>query len=261
MPSIKEFVASNTYRADSSGYNAFETLGRRVGGQYDQAGNDLRDIGRAQAAGISMLGRWPYNVIELEQRRAKAAAASSKSASGGGASILRGQGGGSSRRRPSGGGFGQMSEGAGAFGRMANSLVGGEGSVTESDRDGYSAQVLKERDRQDRLNYLSYEKYRENLANYNKWLTGEAQKATPYGVYPTSDNPSSPYSSPYASWGPSDTTDYTKEETDYTVKTGTDYGSPTVPGWDWTFGLGSLFGGSSSSEPVAEAPIEYNPRY
>ena len=73
MPEIKQFFATNQFRADDTGSRAYETLGRRVGGQYGAAGNDIRDIGRMKAATINMLGRWPQNILELEKREAERA--------------------------------------------------------------------------------------------------------------------------------------------------------------------------------------------
>lgn len=176
MPSIKEFVSTNTYRPENSGYNAFETLGRRVGGQYDQAGNDLRDIGRAKAAVTNMLGRWPFNIIELEQRAAEQAAVKSKPSSGGFSIGGFYSGGGRSRRSPSYAAFNQMSEGAGALGQMLR----GPATSTPSDRDGYSAQTLRERDRQAQLDAAASEKrwdlYEKNLNEYNKDLNDTTQE-------------------------------------------------------------------------------------
>lgn len=126
---IKQFFATNNARTDN-GYQAFETLGRRVGGQYDQAGNDLRDIGRAKADVINMVGRWPFNIIELEERSAARAALRSSSAAqtstlpargysvrvvGSGSSITDGQF--APRVMPNLASLNELSEGAAYLGR------------------------------------------------------------------------------------------------------------------------------------------------
>lgn len=245
MPQIKEFTATNTFHTDDKGYSAFETLGRRVGGQYDQAGNDLRDIGRVKSNVTAMIGRWPFNLIELEQRAAKKASQSTSS-EGGGVNILRGQSGGGSRRSPGRGPFEQMSEGAGAFGRFANSLVGGEGTVTTSDRDGYSQQVLKERDRQARLDELASQKrwdaYQKSLDKYNTTIETDAQKAA------DSYTKAGAYGADYGGTG---------EPATYTPDTGSDYGGGS---FDWTFGLSNLFS-SDSGTATSDTATDFNPSY
>lgn len=229
MPQLKEFVAGNTYRADESGYSAFETLGRRVGGQYNEAGNDIRDIGRAQSAVTGMIGRWPFNIIELEQREADRAAKLADAGRGaGGGSVNIGQGGrsrggsgrGGSGRIPGMGSLNQMSEGAGAFGRGIASAFGKTGSSTRSDRDGYSAQVLRERDRQSRLDALASEKrwdaYEKEIGDRNAEMdkiTDEWAKDTRGQPVPTSNVENSPYSTVQpqdygGEWKPEDTTEY-----------------------------------------------------
>src|ERR1041385_2567652 len=91
MPTIKEFTAPVGYRVNDSGFSAFETMGRRVGGQYNEAANDIRTAGRVRGDITRMIGRWPFNIIELEQRAAEQATARS----GGGAGLrTRGGGGG-----------------------------------------------------------------------------------------------------------------------------------------------------------------------
>lgn len=190
MPELKPFTAANTFRTDDSGYAAFETLGRRVGGQYEQAGNDFRDIGRAKAATINMLGRWPFNILELQKRETEryrtGVRGRSDGAEPGGMSVRAGRSGSSvtdaqfaPRRMPNLAALNEMSEGAGAFGRM----VGGSrevGSSTRSDRDGYSRQVLRERDRQARLDNEASQKrwdtYEKDLNKYNDALEETTQK-------------------------------------------------------------------------------------
>lgn len=227
MPRIKEFVSTNTFRADEKGYSAFETLGRRVGGQYDQAGNDLRDVGRAQAAVTQMIGRWPFNIIELERREAEREAAKAAPARGGSSGFsIGGARRGSdpwARRMPDLAALNQMSEGAGAFGRFASRYVGGTegeiGSSTRSDRDGYSAQTLRERDRRAQLDYLarqkSWDAYQKGLGEYNEKINEDADKSVegilgqPVGI---SNDENSPYfgtNPDYGgTWTPEDTTEY-----------------------------------------------------
>lgn len=128
---IKQFFARNNARTDS-GYQAFETLGRRVGGQYDQAGNDIRDIGRAKADVINMVGRWPFNILELQKRTT---AATAPAAAPRGGYNVRVAGGGSSitdaqfapRVMPNLAALNEMSEGAAYLGRA---LGGGGGPST-----------------------------------------------------------------------------------------------------------------------------------
>lgn len=277
MPSIKEFVASNTYRPEDKGYSAFETLGRRVGGQFDQAGNDIRDIGRAQAAATNMIGRWPFNIIELEQRAAKEAATVLR---GQGAAPGKGRGGfsiqgpgrggyGGSRRSPNYSSFDQMSEGAGSLGRMLHT----EGSSTRSDRDGYSAQALREKDRWQQLYNAAQRKqwdsWNKELNDYNKKVNADAADAADniHGPTGVSGNPSSPYyderqtGGDFGGGGDPFQQTYGKYSSDgsYIGETSVD---PSTSTWSRvTNGLSSLFGGSSSNS-VAEADIpDFNPNY
>jgi hypothetical protein len=203
MATLKEFEAKNTYRMDDKGYQAFETFGRRVGGSYNAAGNDLRDIGRAKSSAMQMIGRWPFNIIELQKReseRAAALAQQGRYGPSGGVNVRGGAGGSltdqqfAPRRMPNLAALNQMAEGAGAFGGFVNGYVGGGGrndyrgpydpmqhGETSSDRDGYSAQVLRERDRQMRLDQLAAEKrweeYEKSLDKYNEKIETDAQKA------------------------------------------------------------------------------------
>lgn len=246
MPQIKEFTATNTLHTDDKGYAAYETLGRRIGGQYDQAANDLRDIGRARADATQMIGRWPFNIIQLEQREAGAGPQSRNRGPGGGGANIGGFG--RSGGRGGGGGrgsFEQMSEGAGAFGQLANQYVGGRGNnfatSTPSNRDGYSAQVLKERDRQSQLDYLAQQKswdaYNKNLGKYNDSILNDAQKSADDGSFLT-NNP--------------DTSGLQQQMIQSGDATITDFGIAGVSpdpapssSFDWTFGLGSFFSTSS----------------
>jgi len=234
MPQLKEYVAGGTSRTDDKGFAAFETLGRRVGGQYDQAGNDLRDIGRAKSAITAGIGRWPFNIIELTQRAAKDAEARAKGeetpqrsaadtgGGGGGFHAVRDRSGRGSGGYGGGGtrGLEELSEGMGALGRGFHRGAGtiddydgrgrnqrvepGSGYAesrtgfgTTASRDGLSALELQRRDRQAQLDELASQKrwdaYEKNLATYNKDILDSAQKSTPYGDYPTTNDPKSDY--------------------------------------------------------------------
>lgn len=199
MARIKEFEATGSLRTNDNGYAAFETLGRRVGGQYNQAGNDIRDIGRAKSDVINMLGRWPFNIIDLQQRETKRRnalleAESSRATNGGrggvGGVVSRGSGSGitddqfKTRRMPNLAALNQMSEGAAYFGRMVNPISGEKGlaTSTQSNRDGYSAQVLRERERLAQLDYLarkkSWEEYEKKLDTYNEGIDKRIENYT-----------------------------------------------------------------------------------
>lgn len=143
---IKEYEApSGGFRVNDSGYNAFETEGRRVGGSYNQAASDLKEIGRVQADTTTSIGRWPFNILELQKqiaaRRAALYTASTNTRTGGAGGIhgvsLRVRGG-----APSASDFpemrytnlatvNQMAEGANAFGQLSSGLVGGGGISTQ----------------------------------------------------------------------------------------------------------------------------------
>jgi hypothetical protein len=231
MATLKEFEAKSTYRMDDKGYQAFETFGRRVGGSYNAAGNDLRDIGRAKSSAMQMIGRWPFNIIELQKReseRAAALAQQGRYGPSGGVNVRGGAGGSltdqqfAPRRMPNLAALNQMAEGAGAFGGFVNGYVGGGGysTSTPSDRDGYSAQVLRERDRQMRLDQLAAEKrweeYEKSLDDYNKYVNDQATasvKDTRGQPVSTSTEPNSPYYGVTSDYGgvappPEDTTEY-----------------------------------------------------
>ena len=229
MPELKPFIATNTFRTDDSGYSAYATFARRAGSQYEQAGNDIRDIGRAKAATINMLGRWPFNILELEKRETERYYRGTRGAPGGSASLPRGfnvVSGGSSgsitdaqfaqRRMPNLAALNEMSEGAAAFGNM----LGGSGRYPpgyrppgsqygnltdlrlrrEYEEARQEAIDERERARQEQLEYAAAQKrwdyYEKNLDKYNAAVEAGAQQASPYGVYGTSNDPASPYADP-----------------------------------------------------------------
>jgi hypothetical protein len=186
MPEIKPFFATNQFRTDDSGYSAFETLGRRVGAQYEQAGNDLRDIGRSKAQVINMLGRWPMNILDLEKRetaRLTAGSQSSGSKSGSGVSVA---GGGRrvadpwARRFPDLSALNEMSNGAASFGRMVGGYPGMGGTMSPEYRRNIEDQQKRETDRynqlQDAASQKRYDLYEKGLSDYNKSLQSETQK-------------------------------------------------------------------------------------
>ena len=228
MPQLKEYAATGNIRTDDKGFAAFETLGRRVGGQYDQGGNDLRDIGRAKAAVDTMIGRWPYNIIELEQRAAEQAdkrtqgqpaparfrmpgstPANFHIANAHVKSITdeqfapRGPGGqGTSYNEGGRGSHAQMSEGAGALGSM---LGGMGGTMSPEYRKAIQAQQDAEQQRADQLAIAAADKrwnlYEQGLDKYNKQLQDWAgqpafSEGNPYPTnqpVSTSTDPNSPY--------------------------------------------------------------------
>lgn len=268
MARIQEFVATATPRTDDKGFAAFETLGRRVGGQFDQAGNDLRDIGRVQAASINSIGRWPFNIIDLEQRQVAVLRGGQGGAGGGGS----GGGGGFrlARDRSGGGGggspraFNQMSEGAGAMGQM---LGGMGGTMSPEYRRYIQDQQDREQKRQDQLNQAAANKrWDEAVKQWNDYKK-DLNKSTQdwFDKNPSSSN-TNDENSPYYPQSP-----------DYGGATGPESGwsspvaeAPIDPDyggggssstWDSIVsGLGSMF--SSSDTPVAEAPIsDYNPNW
>lgn len=227
MPRIPQYEATGEFRPTNLGLNAFDTMGRRVAGQYDAAASDMTQAGRTAAQMRGMIGRWPWNVLQVRGRMAdriaKEAAAANKSVSGGKAGGFTTLGGANgrgrsdpwARRMPDLAALNQTSEGMGRLGRM---LGGGDrgnsgglsgrdesfgGDGVSSDRDGYSARELAIRDRQAQLDDLAaakrWDKYEENLRNYNKDLEKNAQAASPYGTYSNTNDPSSPY---YTNYGP-----------------------------------------------------------
>ena len=192
MPELKPFIATNTFRTDDSGYAAYETLGRRVGNQYEQAGNDIRDIGRAKAATINMLGRWPFNILELQKRETERYFKGVRGSAGGSASnpggvISQGRSGpdygGTSglypqMRMPNLAALNEMSEGAGVFGRM----MGGSSQLpylAEKDRVAQQ-QYQREQDRKLRLAQDEWQKrwdlYEKGLDEYNTKLDKSTQE-------------------------------------------------------------------------------------
>lgn len=235
MPELKGFTATNTFRTDDSGYSAYGQFARRAGAQYEQAGNDIRDIGRAKAATINMLGRWPFNILELQKREteryAQGTRGSQQSGAPGGVSVVSRPRSGidyggttglyPQMRMPNLAALNEMSEGAGAFGRMM-----GQQSISNSDYDKYGyrppgsqygnltdlrlrreydearqeAYEERERARQEQLEYAAAQKrwdlYEKNLDKYNTAVEEAAQKATPYGTYGVSNDPGSPYVDP-----------------------------------------------------------------
>lgn len=197
MPAIKEYVAPiKEYQGDNAGYNAFDTLGRRVVAQYEAAGNDVAAIGKSKAAMMGYIGRWPFNIIELEQRAAGSYGfrRGQQGREGGGSRTVVARGGGSitdsqfaPRRMPNLAALNEMSEGAGAFGDM---LGGGRSSggsqlyemrMAREARDArYMQQQEREQQRQnamyDALSAKSWDKWQKELSSYNKSVNDNANK-------------------------------------------------------------------------------------
>jgi len=223
MPRIPQYSSSGDYRPTDRGINAYDTMGRRIAGQYDAAASDIAQAGRVGAQMSTMIGRWPWNVLSLRQRLQSqadkaAAAAGGGGSAGGGAGGFRTQGGRGSitdaqfapRRMPDLAALNQTSEGMGAIGRYASSLGGSSqdyqrygyrppgsqyGNLADlAERRGrddaiYGAQKEAENKRQAQLDALaqqkSWDNYEKNLATYNADVLKNAQAASPYGTYDT----------------------------------------------------------------------------
>lgn len=230
MARIPEYTASGEFHAIDRGLNAYDTMGRRVAGQYDAASTDLAQAGRVTAQASEMIGRWPFNILKLMRSQSQA----QDRAGSGGVNIRTARSGRSitdaqfaPRYMPDLAALNQMSEGMGQVGRYSKTIStppGGYGSSggssrsgssnspylsgyqesqrgfgTTSDRDGYSALELKQRDREaqlyDMAEQKSWDNYEKNLSKYNADVLSNAQQASPYGVYPTSTDDNSSYTS------------------------------------------------------------------
>ncbi len=279
MARIQGFTAPSAIRSSDQGFSAFETYGRRVAGQFDQAANDIREIGRSKAAVTNMLGRWPLNIIDLEQR-AQAEADKRNQNQGqspaafrtGGAfggqrvnfNVVRpergvqhnsgvdsagdrgghiGSGSGSGRGT---GSYDQMSEGAGRLGSM---LGGMGGTMSPEYRRAIQAQQDAEQSRIDRLDQAASDKrfnlYEKNLDTYNqnldKWAAQPAfSEGNPYPVNQPVSTSTDP-NSPYSGRN----LDIGGGGTDIPAPS-TDYGGGG--GWNWNpFTSGNAFEGADTS--------------
>lgn len=263
MARIREFAAGNSLHTDDKGFAAFETLGRRVGGQYDQAGNDLRDIGKANAAAINAIGRWPFNIIDLEQRQAARSQPASKGTGGITARMGRSPGGSitdeqfAPRRMPDLAALNQMSEGAGALGRMLGGGKSGSGQLSYKDQ----AQLQKEAMRQYQVEQAALDKWQTNydkgVSNYNDTLEEASRKAADTAATSSADE-TMRIRQDLVSSGQANIGDF---------GIGGVYSDPVPPAqpsnWDSIVnGLSGLFSPSSDSAPAAEAAIpDYNPNW
>lgn len=125
MPNIREFDApKDQLHPDDKGFAAFETMGRRVGPLYNQAGQDVAKIGRLHAQEIQDR-RWPYNIMALQQ-----------SGGGGGVNFRvvgsRGGGGGGGGRVgavPRYRSMNEVARGAPLLARMARGAARGEDGI------------------------------------------------------------------------------------------------------------------------------------
>lgn len=285
MARIQGFTAPSAIRSSDQGFSAFETYGRRVAGQFDQAANDIREIGRSKAAVTNMLGRWPLNIIDLEQR-AQAEADKRNQAQGQGPAQFRmpgstkanfnvvrperglthnsgvdsaGSRGGSSGH---GGGspYDQMSEGAGRLGSM---LGGHRGAGT--DQEDTSGNVRTDRAaiaRQDRetkryndmidaMNAKDWALYERNLDKHNENLQNWASQP----VY-SEGNPY-PVNQPVSTTNNPDSTYYRYTGKDYggagDPTYSTDYGgSGSQPSTSW-FTYNNAFAPLAPQDPTPAA--------
>lgn len=227
MPRIPDYTASGAFRPSDKGIAAYDTLGRRVAGQYDAAASDLAQAGRVTAQAKLGIGRWPFNIIKLQNSVLERKAARLPAESAGGV-VTRGSSGSitdaqfATRRMPNLAALNEVSEGMGSLGRVTRYYGGGSGGDgdsryglsgydesrtgggTTSDRDGYSARELAIRDRNARLAELAAQKrwdqYEKNLERYNAAINDWAKQPV-NGPVPTSSNPDSPYASTSEQYG------------------------------------------------------------
>ncbi len=208
MPRIQDYTPSgNDFRTSNAGIGAFDTMGRRVAGQYDAAASDMAQAGRVTAAAQLMIGRWPFNIIKLQNSAYKVQAPSrvgGQPGGGGGGVVVRPSSGGgitdsqfAPERFPDMAALNQLSEGMGQLGRgfhrgagsiydpdgnneimRSGRSINGPGSGrdesrggfgTTADRDGYSARELAMRDRQAQLDEAMHQK---RWDTYEKNLAG-----------------------------------------------------------------------------------------
>lgn len=270
---IKEFTApEGGFRVNDSGYNAFETEGRRIGGSYNQAASDIEKIGRVQGDTTTSIGRWPFNILELQRQIAARRAAIYEAANNTGAGGIRGtsvrvvgggRGGGIPdfpyERMPDLAALNQMSEGASAFGRIGGGLVGRGMSDAEALRGASMARQLdREEQRRMALDAAAQQKawdaeVKRMAAQQNQTMKDaeEWYRSQPY-TSPTSYDEASPY--------------YERGGDDYggtgTVPT-TDYGGG---GSTWYNPMSWSWPGSSSTPEYTPTPessydTEFNPSY
>lgn len=88
MPKLQEYIApSRELRPDNSGYQAFETAGRRVGGMFREAGANTLAKARAEAATLADKAQWPFTLFALKQKFQPPKPAAPAGAAGGGVAF------------------------------------------------------------------------------------------------------------------------------------------------------------------------------
>ncbi len=133
MARIQTFTAPRT-RLDPSDrpQAAWETAGRRVGPLFNEVGQTLREVARAE--GATLKGRiWPYDIAALNAASERAVAAGAGAGGGGIGSKIRGSFGnqwGSAGSNPEGdspgrrsGRLGEVAAGAAGMSRVAKEMV------------------------------------------------------------------------------------------------------------------------------------------
>lgn len=238
MPRIQEYTASGDFRGSDKGIAAYDTMGRRVAGQYDAAASDMTQAGRVTAQSAMMIGRWPFNIIKLMNSGQAGRGAQpgtgpsgvSVKTVGGNSNITDGQF--APRHMPDLNALNQLSEGMGRLGQGASQTAA---QLRQQAQDlakyGYRApgsqygnltdlrnqreyensiedakQAIEDR-RAQQLSDAAYQKhwdnYEKNLADYNNKLEawGNQPAGSPVG---TSNDPNSSYYGPNSSPSGSD---------------------------------------------------------
>lgn len=287
MPRIQEYTASGDFRGSDKGIAAYDTLGRRVAGQYDAAATDMTQAGRVRGQQELMIGRWPFNIIRLQNSAAQQAAARSSGGSPGGV-VTRGTSGSitddqfAPRHMPDLNALNQLSEGMGNLGRVAsqssmrqqaNDFVkygyrpeGSQyGNLTDlrQRREFEDAQInareeaqrKRERQLDDAASQKRWDNYEKNLGAYNKSLDAWANQPAGSASNTTND-PSSPYYNNYDKMPYNDPNSslYSPSGTgDYGGTNGVsppnpnDYGGAGPAWYSGMFDSGNSFSGSDTS--------------
>lgn len=69
MPKLQEYVApSRELRPENTGYQGFETAGRRVGGMYRESASDIATTAKVSAQTLADKQQWPFTLFALKQK-------------------------------------------------------------------------------------------------------------------------------------------------------------------------------------------------
>lgn len=181
MPKIVEYTAPEKRILPSeAGYQAAEMAGRRVGPIYREIAQDIKEGGKIQAA-VNEQRRWPFDILELEQR----------AQSGGGVRII-----GDRNLRA----HNEINAGGAALGHMLNGLIRGSNRPTTIDPGRLmleqERQQAYEQRQQDRLDKINQGIWKSNEAAQQQ-LVDENSPDAAWGV----DARGRPVSAPDATWG------------------------------------------------------------